>query len=229
MLMGALDGDDGVMRAGADGWSEDDDKKDEDASEEGDAWEAEALKPPVGLAHGDGIPKRASTMKTTTMCLPCATCSATSKDVEWYENEERIVKGSHHIVPCGDACMACGLGTEAFPDIDRAEVVKRYHDSPQFRLEFKQVRARAENIKERDIPMAEVFAESKVGIRVETEARLIDADDFLSHFGAPAQSIPNAKLISIMDERGNPDPKQKLLGVLMRDDTAPRTCHRVVA
>jgi hypothetical protein len=101
----------------------------------------------------------------------CSTCGSTSDKIEWYDSGATLVDGQIVETPKGDACLPCGLATEAYPLLDRSQVVIKCNTDPEFKKAFQVSRKRAETAPEQlVITPAQVFTEIKIGLRLHSLA-----------------------------------------------------------
>jgi hypothetical protein len=66
------------------------------------------------------------------LVLQCIICLSQSTDVKWFEMD--IVDGE--LVCKGDLCHPCGTTADAWPLLERAELVRRYKQDPVFHTQF---------------------------------------------------------------------------------------------
>jgi hypothetical protein len=107
-------------------------------------------------------------------CSTIADCSAfgsTSDKIEWHDSGATLADGQIVETPKGDACIFCGLATEAYPLLDRGQVVIKYNTDPEFKVDFQKSRNNAERAPEPPlITPAQVFTEIKIGLRLHSLA-----------------------------------------------------------
>jgi hypothetical protein len=90
-------------------------------------------------ADGDKPAHRKQHVTLNKVCstiVGCSTCGSTSDKIEWYDIGTALQDGQLVETPKGDACLPCGLATEAYPLLDRGQVVIKYNTDPEFRKAF---------------------------------------------------------------------------------------------
>lgn len=102
----------------------------------------------------------------------CETCTASSRDVPWYDDRKAFCKDSGTLidVPVGDACLSCGRATEAYPHMTREQVVHSVKHDKAFGIGFRATKLLADKLPpEPDFSVASVETKFQCGMRVETE------------------------------------------------------------
>ena len=119
------------------------------------------------------------------------------QEVEWYEFVPEIqASGTVTNVAAYDKCNPCGMAAEAFPQKTWEQTCDDCNRSPDDARAFEQVMKALAEPESRTWKPTAVIAESRVGLRIETEYWLIAKNDFFDFYGCFPGELDGAKLVS---------------------------------